>query len=1085
MLLTFEKLTLRTPEIIAAAARAFTPIEEVWACVAPGLPIENAMAAPPPANDASWTPVRPRQFWGGALGDDPFAVPHSLGWGIPTSGGGNHWLRASLEVPEDWRGKPVLLELQWEKGQHTSVEGIVYLDGQALSGIDTHHWTVLLPAEAHEGSHELLLRCYVPYPLPFDGLRLVLRDEKIFRFGHTFAAMLGAAATYPDSAPERHALLNALNTAYNMLDLREGWQSEGFAASSHAALEYLLSLVANTGPAELGAPTITGLNSTPPSVVATGHAHLDVAWLWPLWRTHQKVAHTVANALHLMERYPDYRFSMSQPQVYAFLKEDDPQLYARLKERAAEGRFETVGMMWLEVDCNIAGGESLVRQLTFGARFFAEEFGEVNHVVWLPDVFGYSAALPQLMRGCGISCFMTTKISWNQFNRMPVDTFRWRGIDGTEVLAHFVTATADPVRHPADPQSYTYNGNMTAREVSGLWNHYRQKDINNELLYLYGYGDGGGGPTEGMLEAGQVFRSLPAFPRVAQGRVDEYFQRLYERLWDDPRLPTWAGELYLECHRGTYTGQAGIKQANRAAELLYREAEWLNAWATLLGAGNRQTDLNEGWRLILLNQFHDILPGSSIAPVYVESHTQHAHIQHVGNDVRAAATGYLLNSQQAQENTRPASIASIAVFNSLPWGRTEAVSIPVSVVQGTSDLLSANGDEITQAVEELSGEQAILVEVEVPSYGYEVVSPGNLTQHAQASHSSAHLKVSRNSLQNDEIHLELDDNGEVASLYDLRRGRETIAEGAHANQLVAYEDRPLRWDAWDIDIFYREKPYPVNTIQNWRVVEEGPIRAAIEITRRLGESTIRQRICLWRSRRRVDFVTEVSWQERQTLLRALFPLRINAARATCEIQFGAVERPTHRNTSWDQARFEVCAHRWVDLSEGDYGVALLNDGKYGHSLHDNVLGLSLLKGAIFPDPDADRGLHRFTYSLLPHEGDWRAGQVVRRAYDLNVPLRAVPLTGTASRGPVSFLSTDNDHIVVETVKVAEDGDGLIVRLYEAHNQRGHATIRFERVVRSAEEVDLLERPTGQVNAEGNMISFEVLPFEVKTFRVRL
>lgn len=1081
-MLTYEKLALRTPEIIAAAVRASTPIEEVWACVAPGLPAENAMAAPPPPDDASWAPIQPRRLWGGAPGDDPSAIPLSVGWEIPTSGGGNHWLRANLEVPEDWRGKPVLVELQWEKGQHTRIEGLVYLDGQTLSGIDTHHWTVLLPAEAHRGSHELLLRCYVPFALPFDGLRLVLRDEKIFRFGHTFAAMLGAVATYPDASTERHAMLNALNTAYNMLDLREGWQSERFAASSHAALEYLQSLAANTGPAEAVAPAITGLNITPPNVIATGHAHLDVAWLWPLWRTRQKVAHTVANALHLMDRYPDYRFSMSQPQVYAFLKRDDPELYARLKARAAEGRFETVGMMWLEVDCNLAGGESLVRQLTFGARFFAEEFGEVNHVVWLPDVFGYSAALPQLMRGCGISCFMTTKISWNQSNRMPVDTFRWRGIDGAEVLAHFLTATADPVRHPADPQSYTYNGNMTAGEVSGLWNHYRQKDINNELLYLYGYGDGGGGPTEGMLEAARVFGNLPAFPRVAQGRADEYFERLYKRLWNDPRLPTWAGELYLEYHRGTYTSQARIKQANRAAELLYREAEWLNAWAHLLGADNHQSDLNEGWRLILLNQFHDVLPGSSIAPVYVESHAQYAHVQEVGHEVRATATGYLLSNQQAEENTRP---ATIAVFNSLPWDRVDAVSIPLSIVQSAPDLFSANGDELTQVVEELSGEQAILVEVDAPSYGYGVVSPDNLAHHRQASRSSAQLKVTRNSLQNDELRLELDDNGEVASLYDLKRGREIVAEGGRANQLIAYEDRPLHWDAWDIDVFYREKPYPVNTVQDWRVVEEGPVRAAIEITRRLGESVIQQHICLWRASRRVDFVTEVDWQERQTLLRALFPLRINAMRATCEIQFGAVERPTHRNTSWDQARFEVCAHRWVDLSEGDYGVALLNDGKYGHSLHDNVLGLSLLKGAIFPDPDADRGLHRFTYSLLPHAGDWRAGQVVRRAYELNAPLRAVPLTSAPGPGRVSFLSTDNDHIVVETVKVAEDGDGLIVRLYEAHNQRGHATIRFERAVRSAEETDLLERPTGQVEADGNMISFEVRPFEVKTFRVRL
>ncbi|HEX9369697.1 MAG TPA: glycoside hydrolase family 38 C-terminal domain-containing protein, partial [Roseiflexaceae bacterium] len=345
----------------------------------------------------------------------------------------------------------------------------------------------------------------------------------------------------------------------------------------------------------------------------------------------------------------------------------------------------------------------------------------------------------------------------------------------------------------------------------------------------------------------------------------------------------------------------------------------------------------------------------------------------------------------------------------------------------------------------------------------------------------------RSVLENDELRVELDDSGEIASLYDKRADRETIAPRATGNQLVAYEDRPMQWDAWDVDIFYEEKPYPVREIVDWRVVEQGPLRAAVEITRRLGQSTIRQRICLWRGSRRVDFATEVDWQERQTLLRALFPLNVNATRATCEIQFGAVERPTHRNTSWDWARFEVCAHRWVDLSEGDYGVALLNDGKYGHSLHHNILGLSLLKGAIFPDRQADRGLHRFTYSLLPHAGDWRAAGVVRRAYELNAPLRAVERSNvqTFERSNRSFLSTPTDHIVVETLKVADDGNGLIVRLYEAHNQRGPASLKFGRPVAAAVETDLLEREVGPVEVDGDEVRFQVRPFEVKTLRVRL
>jgi alpha-mannosidase len=343
----------------------------------------------------------------------------------------------------------------------------------------------------------------------------------------------------------------------------------------------------------------------------------------------------------------------------------------------------------------------------------------------------------------------------------------------------------------------------------------------------------------------------------------------------------------------------------------------------------------------------------------------------------------------------------------------------------------------------------------------------------------------------------LDANGEIVSLYDIRHAREVIAPGTTANRLVLYEDRPLAWDAWDIDPFYEEKPYPLQEILDWRVVEAGPLRAAIEITRRAGRSTIRQRICLWHASRRVDFVTEVDWQERQMLLRALFPLRLNAARATCEIQFGAVERPTHRNTSWDIARFEVCAQRWVDLSEGDYGVALLNDGKYGHSLHDNVLGMSLLKAGAWPDPDADRGVHRFTYSLLPHAGDWRAGEVVRRAYELNAPLFIRTENGhppgqlrtaqSAARSGSWFLilGAGAEHIVVETVKVADDGDGLIVRLYEAHNQRGPASIRFGRPIAGALETDLLERPIGPIEIVDDAVRFEVRPYEIKTLRIKL
>jgi alpha-mannosidase len=1109
-LLTLDKLKRRVPEIVAAAVRLTQPLDDVLTCAPRGPADESAMAAPPPLDASDWLPLRVGDPWGGKPGADPLAQ-RTLDWGIPADGGSTHWLRATLRVPQDWRGAQVQLALAWSGQGQASLEAIVYLDGRALAGLDEFHRAILLPAAAHDGAHELRLRCYLPQAQPFGGLRLQLRDPSIFRLGHVMQALLAAVETYRESDTFRHTLLARLNAAYNLLDLRAGWQSPQFARSAGAALDLLMKDESRRTKDEAASSSLHP-ESCASTIVATGHAHLDVAWLWPLWRTRQKVAHTVASALHLMERYPDYHFSMSQPQVYSYLKRDDPELYERLRQRVAEGRFEPVGMMWLETDCNIPSGESLVRQLAHGARFFAEEFGALNHIVWLPDVFGYSAALPQLLRGCGIRCFMTTKISWNQFNRMPVDTFRWRGIDGSEVLTHFVTATSDPVRHPSDPQSYTYVGKMTAAEVFGTWNHYRQKAINDELLYCYGWGDGGGGPTEEMLEAAQVFGDLPGFPQVRLGRVEQFFERLYDRVWDDPDLPTWVGELYLEYHRGTYTSQSRTKQANRAAELRYREAEWLNAWAYTLGASNQQARLDAGWQLILLNQFHDILPGSSVALVYADSNAQYAEVQQFAQAVRADAIAFILTKDEGRRTKDGGRRtedegSTFVVFNSLPWDRRDVVRIALTGAEAGAEapqLVDAAGATLpAQLVEEAPGEHALLVAVGVPAYGYTALTAGHADteisgqgerEMPQADQSlsqsqQAPLVVGRSSLENGELRLELDDNGEIASLYDLRHGREVLAPGARGNQLVAYEDRPLNWDAWDIDSFYEQKPYPLHDIRDWRVVEARPLRAVIAITRQLGHSTIQQRICLWRDSRRVDFVTEVDWQERQTLLRALFPLAINATQATCEIQFGAAERPTHRNTSWDSARFEVCAQRWVDLSEGGYGVALLNDGKYGHSLHNSILGLSLLKGGIHPDPDADRGRHRFTYSLLPHAGDWRAAQVVRRAYELNAPLFVTKderrRTKDRASEEASFVSTSTDHIVVETVKVADDGDGLIVRLYEAHNQRGPASLVFARPVAQAVEVDLLERAIGPVAVADNRVSFDVRPFEVKTLRVRL
>jgi alpha-mannosidase len=510
-------------------------------------------------------------------------------------------------------------------------------------------------------------------------------------------------------------------------------------------------------------------------------------------------------------------------------------------------------------------------------------------------------------------------------------------------------------------------------------------------------------------------------------------------------------------------------------ELLYRDVELLNAWASLYGEPSHQEKLNQGWKLILLNQFHDVLPGSSIHEVYDDVARIYAQIRELAEPLRASLLATLNTHLGSQGGEYPA----LLFVNTLSWERSD----PLQLVGDYSDLLPH-----AQRTSDWDGQPVTLLDgLLLPSCGTLLTTPPQDESPFSASQVSVEYGVDL-ILRNRFYELSLNAQGEISRLYDREEQREILAPSENGNQLIAYEDRPLHFDAWDIDLFYEEKPYPLQESIRMRVTEEGSLRATVEIERRFLSSRVTQRISLWRDSRRIDFATEIDWHEHQMLLKAVFPLAINATRATYEIQFGSVERPTHRNTSWDLARFEVCAHRWVDLSEGGYGVSLLNDGKYGHDIHDHVMRLTLLKSATVPDPEADQGLHRFTYSLLPHRGDWREAQTVRRAYELNVPvlttLSSMPQRQEQPRTS-SFLSTDCSHIVIDTVKPAEDGQGLIVRLYEAHNQRGRGILTFATSLLSAQECNLLEEPLGEASFQEKTLFFEVRPYEIKSFRVSL
>jgi alpha-mannosidase len=849
---------------------------------------------------------------------------------------------------------------------------------------------------------------------------------------------------------EHVTIINILDQATNLLDFSEQAKGDKFYASAAKAHEYIKSELYDEYHAH---PDFA------PTLHATGHAHIDTAWLWRLSHTHQKVARTFTNALALMDQYPEYHFSASQPQQYAYLKQDYPEIFERVKAAVARGQWEPVGAMWVESDCNVVSGESLVRQFLYGQRFFEREFGKRSNVVWLPDVFGYSAAFPQIIKKAGMKYFMTIKIFWNEINKPPYQTFEWEGIDGTSVLTHF-----SPLGD--------YNAAMTPEQWHKNWNNYKQKHLNDSALYIYGYGDGGGGPTRQMLERADRAKNFPGTPKIKLTTNEAFFEDLERQVDGNRQLPRWVGELYLEHHRGTYTSQARNKRFNRQSEILLQTAEQLASIANLhTGAAYPQAELTTAWELTLLNQFHDIIPGSSIHAVYEDSWKDYEKIIATGKDAADSAIGTIAANIDAVGG-------DVVLYNPLSWTRSDVAELPRGLNLAGQNITDFDGAELT------------LIQLpELPAIGYKVLS------NAAAPAETGELNATDHKIENKFFVLAFDNNGEIDSIFDKSANREIIDQSSpfKGNALLTFEDKPINYDAWNIDIFYQDKMTHITNLDSIEVIEQGPLRATVEIKRSFGTgSKIAQRISLHRDLARIDIATDIEWQERQTLLKAAFPVTIHSPKATYDIQFGNVERPTHWNTSWDWAQFEVCGHKWADLSEGDYGVSLLSDSRYGWDIKGNVMRLTLLKGAISPDPDADRGRHKFSYSLYPHAGSWRQAETVQRAHEFNIPVQyAVAGADTAPTlsNEFSLLAVDAKNIIVETVKKAEDDDALIVRLYETYGQRGTAELKFSSVLKSAVEVNLMEEPdenlSDDIKVEGDKITFNYRPYDIRTFKVRL
>lgn len=762
------------------------------------------------------------------------------------------------------------------------------------------------------------------------------------------------------------------------------------------------------------------------AVAYVGHAHLDTAWLWPIEETRRKARRTFSTAVELIGREPTFRFAQSFAEYYRYLEDDDPTLIQKVRAAVTAGSWAPTGGLWVEPDINMPCGEALVRQALYGQLYFQRTFGARHTVAWLPDTFGFSPALPQILAGTGLSSLFTIKLGWSETNRFPHTRFWWEGIDGSRVLVQQFNTPED-----------TYNGLADPASLLRAWASHADKALAREVLQPIGYGDGGGGPTTEMIAAQKVMADFPLLPATRFATPEDYFARAHDEAAASPPA-TWVGELYLEYHRGVLTSQGRTKRLHRRAERDLVAAEALGGFAALLGAA-APSSLEALWRTLMVNQFHDILPGSSIAEVYRRTERELAEVIAAAGAAAGSALAFI-EGQLAGEGQ-----AGLMIVNPDLSPRPARLESSAPLPGG-------------QAAEEGF---VLASAAEVPALGALTGRPAPLTT----------VRVGDRWLENDLLRVEIGDDGTLTSVFDKRCQREAL--GDRGNQIWAYHDQPRNYDAWDIEGDYERRGEEVfaDAIET---VEAGGQRGAIRIRRRVGASTIVQSIRLWANSARIDFATGFDWRDRRILVKARFPLAVRCDHATFECAFGVHRRPTHANTSWDAARFEVAHHRFVDLSEPGFGVALINDGRYGCHARGGELGLSLIRSPVLPDPLADEGVQALTYALLPHPGDWIAGGVLAEAQDLNRPLFHRPFAGPD--GTHAFLEIDGVNLALAALKPAEDGDGLILRLHESAGGRGPVSIQPPAGWRVAGEVNLLEDrlPPGPD---------AILPFQIRSWRL--
>lgn len=1042
MFFTDRKLEARLYELASYRYRDIIPFESLFAKE------DTAGVSNPeiPTSDACWDLMAVGERWSGR---DRYL-----------------WLRKTMSVPKAWEGKKIVGIFDFGStggGNNSGFESMLYIEGKPYQGVDSNHKEAFFDSNYAGKDLELVFRLWsglegggnpTPQEHRINRADLAWLDEKVDDLFFMTRVILETLKVLNEFDPVVPQLRMALDKAYKLID----WSypgSEAFYESVHAADDLLNELIDSMDKNSLV------------KVKCVGHTHIDVAWLWRLKHTREKCARSFSTVLRLMDQYPEYTFLQTQPQLYEYIKEDYPEMFEKIKAKVKEGNWEADGGMWVEADCNLTSGESLTRQILVGGKFFREELGQEIKYLWLPDVFGYSWALPQILKKSGIPMFMTTKISWNQYNRMPHDTFKWRGMDGSEVLTHFITAP-EPWSQPGS-WFYTYNGHLTPKIVKGVYDAYSDKNLTDELLISFGYGDGGGGVNRDMLEYRRRVDKMPGLPSLKTSKAADYFKDLREKVENtDEYVHTWDGELYLEYHRGTYTSQAYNKKMNRYLENYYRNVEWLTAMDAI-NKGDikeaKQDELTEGWKIILTHQFHDIIPGSSINEVYKDSHVNYEKAEAIAKEIEQSV---FTNIMGAEESTW-------TVINNTNWERSDYAHI---VTEAKGQFVDETGN-VLKAQEAHNG-YVVYVD-NIPAMGWKVIKLVDNTSNSVENNTNV-FTFADGIIETPFYHVELNEAGHMTSLVDKKADRQVLAKGAKANVIQMFEDKPLAHEAWDIDIYYQEKMREVTDLTRMEVTEKGPLHMVIRLEWNYMNTKIKQDMTFYVKDKRIDFKTWVDFRERKQLMKVAFPVDIRSTYATYDVQYGNVQRPTHWNTSWDWARFETVAHKWVDLSERNYGVSLMNDCKYGHDIKNNVIRLTLLKSATHPDTEQDQGEHEFTYSLLPHEGSWVDADTEIRAYYLNNPLKVE--AGKAKEDAYSFLNIDNKYIEVDAVKRSEDGKTLVIRCHEYTGGKQKATITLDAKVKGWQESNLMEKPEGD-HFTSETITLEFGPYEVKTVLVEL